>query len=170
LIFTFYKSVNKFYHKKMKLLLIINYFLRKMENLNSSLILKKSSTKTRIRYSETDQMGVVYHGNYAQFFEIGRTEWLRSLGVTYKDMEISGIMLPVISLKCNFIKSALYDDMLTIHTFLKKKPMVKIEFDYEIKNQNNELICTGNSVLAFMNSENMKPTRCPDYLLKALEY
>lgn len=170
MIFTFYKSVNKFYHKKMKLLLIINYFLRKMENLNSSLILKKSSTKTRIRYSETDQMGVVYHGNYAQFFEMGRTEWLRSLGVTYKDMEISGIMLPVISLKCNFIKSALYDDMLTIHTFLKKKPMVKIEFDYEIKNQNNELICTGNSVLAFMNSETMKPTRCPDYLLKALEY
>ena len=132
--------------------------------------MKKSSTKTRIRYSETDQMGVVYHGNYAQFFELGRTEWLRSLGVTYKDMEMSGIMLPVISIQFHFIKSALYDDILTIHTFLKKKTMVKIEFDYEIKNQNDELICTGNSVLAFMNSKTMKPTRCPDYLLKGLGF
>ena len=132
--------------------------------------MKKSSTKTRVRYSETDQMGVVYHGNYAQFFEMGRTEWLRSVGVTYKDMEINGIILPVVSLNLTFIKSALYDDILTIHTFLKKEPMVKIEFNYEIKNQLDELICTGSSVLAFMNSKNMKPTRCPDYLLKGLGY
>jgi acyl-CoA thioester hydrolase len=75
-------------------------------------------------------MGVVYHGNYAQFFELGRTEWLRSLGVTYKDMENNGIILPVISLQCDFIKSALYDDVLTIETFLKKTPLVKIEFNY----------------------------------------
>ena len=132
--------------------------------------MKKSSTKTRVRYSETDQMGVVYHGNYAQFFEMGRTEWLRSLGVTYKYMETSGIMLPVISIKFNFIKSALYDDILTISTFLKKEPMVKIEFEYEIKNQNDELICTGNSVLAFMNMKTKKPSRCPDYLLKELGF
>tara|TARA_B110000503_G_C6971613_1_gene339433 strand:+ start:83 stop:481 length:399 start_codon:yes stop_codon:yes gene_type:complete len=132
--------------------------------------LKKSSTKTRVRYSETDQMGVVYHGNYAQFFELGRTEWLRNLGITYKDMEISGIMLPVISLTCNFIKSALYDDVLTIETFLKKKPMVKIEFDYIVTNQNNEIVCTGNSVLAFMNMKTSKPTRCPDYLLESLGF
>ena len=132
--------------------------------------MKKSSTKTRVRYSETDQMGVVYHGNYAQFFELGRTEWLRNLGVTYKDMEISGIMLPVISLKCNFIKSARYDDVLTIETFLKKKPMVKIEFDYKITNQDDELMCTGNSVLAFMNMKTEKPTRCPDYLLEGLGF
>jgi acyl-CoA thioester hydrolase len=132
--------------------------------------LKKTSTQTRVRYSETDQMGVVYHGNYAQFFEMGRTEWLRSLGITYKDMEMNGIILPVVSLNLNFIKSALYDDILTIHTFLKKEPMVKIEFNYEIKNQLDELICTGSSVLAFMNSKNMKPTRCPDYLLKGLGY
>ena len=132
--------------------------------------MKKSSTKTRVRYSETDQMGVVYHGNYAQFFEMGRTEWLRSLGVTYKDMEMNGIILPVVSLNLTFIKSALYDDILTIHTFLKKEPMVKIEFNYEIKNQLDELICTGNSVLAFIDTKNMKPTRCPDYLLKGLGF
>jgi acyl-CoA thioester hydrolase len=132
--------------------------------------LTKSSTKTRVRYSETDQMGVVYHGNYAQYFELGRTEWLRKLGVTYKDMEISGIMLPVISLNCNFIKSAIYDDVLTIETFLKKEPMVKIEFEYKVINQNDEIICTGSSVLAFMNMKTMKPTRCPDYLLKSLGF
>jgi acyl-CoA thioester hydrolase len=84
-------------------------------------------------------------------------------------METNGIILPVISLQCNFIKSALYDDVLTIETTLKKKPLVKIEFDYEIKNQNNELICTGNSVLAFINSNTMKPMSCPDYLLKSLK-
>ena len=132
--------------------------------------MKKSSTKTRVRYSETDQMGVVYHGNYAQFFEMGRTEWLRSLGVTYKDMEMNGIMLPVISIHFNFIKSAVYDDILTIHTFLKKEPLVKIEFNYEIKNQLDELICSGSSVLAFINSKTMKPIRCPDYLLKELGF
>ena len=132
--------------------------------------MKKNTTKIRVRYAETDQMGVVYHGNYAQFFEIGRTEWLRNMGVTYKKMETTGIMLPVISLQCNFIKSALYDDILTINTLLKKKPTVKIEFDYEIKNQNNDLICTGSSVLAFMNMETMKPTRCPKYLLNLIDF
>ena len=131
--------------------------------------MKKHTTKIRVRYSETDQMGVVYHGNYAQFFEIGRTEWLRSLGVTYKNMETNGTMLPVISLQCNFIKSALYDDVLTIHTFIKKKPMVKIEFYYEIKNQENELICTGNSVLAFMNMKTKKPMPCPEYVLNKID-
>lgn len=132
--------------------------------------MRKSSTKTRVRYSETDQMGVVYHGNYAQFFELGRTEWLRDLSITYKDMESRGIMLPVISLKCNFIKPALYDDVLTIETFLKKKPMVKIEFDYRITNQNDEIVCTGNSVLAFLDMKTSKPKRCPDYLLESLGF
>tara|TARA_B110000285_G_scaffold210656_1_gene252672 strand:- start:442 stop:789 length:348 start_codon:yes stop_codon:yes gene_type:complete len=115
-------------------------------------------------------MGVVYHGNYAQFFELGRTEWLRSLGVTYKNMEISGVLLPVISLSCNFIKSAKYDDILTIETFLKKKPMVKIEFEYKIINQEDELICTGSSVLAFLNKKNGRPTRCPSYLIDSLGF
>ncbi len=113
-------------------------------------------------------MGVVYHGNYAQYLEIGRTEWLRSLGVTYKSMEKTGIMLPVISLNFNFKKSALYDDELTIVTFLKKTPSVKIEFDYEIKNQHNELVCIGNTVLAFINKDSKKPIRCPEFLLKKL--
>ena len=130
--------------------------------------MKKHQSTLRVRYSETDQMGVVYHGNYAQFFEIGRTEWLRNIGITYKSMEDSGVMLPVISLLCNFKKSALYDDELTVTTFLKKTPTVKIEFDYEITNQNKELICTGNSVLAFLNKETKRPMRCPDYILEKI--
>lgn len=132
--------------------------------------MKKSSTKTRVRYSETDQMGVVYHGNYAQYFELGRTEWLRNLGITYKGMENNGIMLPVISLTCNFKKSALYDDVLTITTFLVKKPMVKIDFNYEIVNEQNEIICTGKSTLAFIDMKTEKPIKCPDYLLEKLGF
>jgi len=150
--------------------LIINYFLRNITEIYCLYILKKFSTRVRIRYSETDQMGVVYHGNYAQFFELGRTEWMRSLGITYKDMENSGIMMPVISLNCIFKKSALYDDVLTIHVSLKKKPMAKIEFDYLIKNQDDELICTGNTSLAFIDMEKNKPTRCPNYLLESLRF
>tara|TARA_R110001632_G_scaffold43376_6_gene110099 strand:- start:100422 stop:100769 length:348 start_codon:yes stop_codon:yes gene_type:complete len=115
-------------------------------------------------------MGVVYHGNYATYFEVARTEWLRSLGVTYKYMEDSGIMLPVISLSFDFIKSAKYDDILTITVELKKSPLVKIEFDYEIVNQNKEKISTGNSVLAFINMETNKPTKCPDYILEKLDF
>ncbi len=115
-------------------------------------------------------MGVVYHGNYAQYFEIGRTEWLRSLGVNYKDMEKNGVMLPVISLNCSFKKSALYDDQLTIKTILKKKPSVKIEFDYEITNQNQELLCSGKTTLAFIDIKTKRPTRCPDYILNKLEF
>ena len=150
------------------MLLIINYFLRRLALLVKLNNLKKFSTNVRVRYGETDQMGVVYHGNYASYFEIARTEWLRNLGVTYKELENKGIMLPVISLFFNFIKSAKYDDVLTIIVILKKKPLVKIEFDYEIYNQKKEKISTGNSVLAFMDMKTNKPLRCPDYILEKL--
>jgi len=113
-------------------------------------------------------MGVVYHGNYATYFEVARTEWLRNLGVTYKDLENNGVILPVISLSFNFLKSAKYDDTLSISVFLKKSPLVKIEFDYEIYNHNNEKISTGNSVLAFIDMKTNKPIKCPDYILEKL--
>lgn len=130
--------------------------------------MKKFSTNIRVRYGETDQMGVVYHGNYATYFEVARTEWLRNVGVTYKNLEDNGIMLPVISLAFNFLKSAKYDDMLSISVFLKKRPLVKIEFDYEIYNQNKEKISTGNSVLAFLDMKTNKPIKCPNYILEKL--
>lgn len=125
-------------------------------------------TSFRVRYGETDQMGVVYHGNYAQYFELGRTEWLRKLGITYKDMEMNGIMLPVISLNTKFLKSALYDEVLTVETILKKKPMVKIEFDYILRNEQKEVICKGNTTLAFIDMKTNKPMRCPETILSKI--
>ena len=132
--------------------------------------MKNFSVDIRVRYGETDQMGVVYHGNYATYFEVARTEWLRNLGITYKGMEESGIMLPVISLSFQFIKPAKYDDILTVKVLLKKKPLVKIDFDYEIINQNKEKISTGNSVLAFIDMKSNKPVKCPDYILEKLDF
>ena len=125
----------------------------------------KYETKLRVRYGETDQMGYVYYGNYAQFFEIGRVEWLRNLGVSYKSLEESNIMLPVLNLNVNFLKPAKYDDLLTIVTSLKKKPLVKIEFDFEIYNEKKELLTTGYTSLVFIDMKKNKPTKAPKDLL-----
>lgn len=125
--------------------------------------------KIRVRYGETDQMSYVYHGNYAQYFEMGRTEWLRELGITYKNMEESGIMLPVISLNINFLKPAKYDDLLSLKTTLVKKPSARIEFDYEIRNEENELLTTANSTLVFVNMKTNRPMRIPDAILEKIK-
>ena len=122
----------------------------------------------RVRYGETDQMGVVYYGNYAQYLEMGRVEWLRSLGISYKNMEENGIMLPVISLQIKYLKSAVYDDLITVATFLKKMPSVKIEFDYKIYNETGEILIEANTVLAFMDRKTKRPVKCPDYLLEKM--
>ncbi len=122
----------------------------------------------RVRYSETDQMGVVYHGNYAQYLEMGRVEWLRQLGISYKHMEESGVMLPVISLHIDFKKSAKYDDLLLVRTRLKKAPLVKIDFDYKIFNENKELLIEASTTLAFIDMKTDRPIKCPDYLMKKI--
>lgn len=132
--------------------------------------MKSFDVEIRVRYAETDQMGVVYHGNYAQFFEIGRVEWLRNQGVSYKWMEENGIMLPVVSLTMNYKKPAKYDDLLTIRTILKNLSSVKIEFDYEIRNQHGELLTTGYSMLVFVNMKTGRPTSPPDYILDKIEH
>ncbi len=133
-----------------------------------SILTHSTEIEFRIRYGETDQMGVVYHGNYAQYFEMGRTEWLREMGFSYSQMEKDGIMLPVISLSINYKKSARYDDRVKVITKLAKTPSVKIEFDYEMRNEQDEILATGNSVLAFMDIHKNRPTRCPDYILDKL--
>jgi len=124
-----------------------------------------NQTKLRVRYGETDQMGYVYYGNYAQYFEVGRVEWLRALGASYKSLEESGIMLPVIELNINYMKPARYDDLLTITTILSKKPLVKIEFDFEVRNEKDELLTTGYTSLVFMDMKKSKPIKAPSYLL-----
>ncbi|MBL7887888.1 MAG: acyl-CoA thioesterase [Flavobacterium sp.] len=127
--------------------------------------MKEHEIKTRVRYSETDQMGVVYHGNYAQYFEMGRVEWLRNMGISYRWMEDNGVMLPVVSLTMNYKKPARYDDLLTIKTKMVKLSSVKIEFDYEITNEKNELLTTGYSVLVFVDMKTGRPTAPPEYIL-----
>ncbi len=122
----------------------------------------------RVRYGETDQMGFVYYGNYAQYFEMGRTEWLRKLGITYKKMEEDGIMLPVMNLNINYLKPAKYDDLLTLKTILPKLPSAKIEFSYEVYNEEGELLTTAKTTLVFVNMKTNKPTRAPEYVLKKL--
>jgi len=114
-------------------------------------------------------MRVVYHGNYAQYFEIGRVEWLRNKGISYKWMEENGIMLPVVSLTMNYRKPAHYDELLTLKTILKNKTSVKIEFDYELYNENAELLTTGNSILVFVDMKTGRPIAPPEYISVILE-
>lgn len=126
-------------------------------------------TKVRVRYGETDQMGFVYHGNYAQYIEMGRLEWLRELGLSYKEMEEKGVMLPVYSLNIRYIKSAYYDDELTIVTTIKSLPTARIEFYYEIYNPKNELITTAETTLVFVDMHLKKPIKCPQYILDKMK-
>ena len=130
--------------------------------------LKHDEIQIRVRYGETDQMGVVYHGNYALYLEIGRIEWLRKLGISYKKMEESGIMLPVVSMSLNFKKSARYDDLINVKTQLKNPPTAKIEFDYEITSENGEIIALANVVLAFIDMKTNRPVRAPQYILDVI--
>ncbi|HEY0246167.1 MAG TPA: thioesterase family protein [Mucilaginibacter sp.] len=115
------------------------------------------ATKIRVRYGETDQMGYMYYGNYAEFYEVGRVEMLRSLGLTYSDMEQSGIMMPVLELKCKYLKPALYDEEITVNVIMDKMPGVKIHFRYELFNEKKELINLGETLLVFVNMTNNRP-------------
>jgi len=122
----------------------------------------------RVRYGETDKMGYLYYGNYAQYYEIGRVELIRSLGVSYKSMEDSGIMLPVIDLNIKFIKPAYYDEVLTLKTTLPELPNVRITFNYEITNEQKEVINTGKTTLVFFDNNKGKPCRAPDSIMDRL--
>ena len=115
----------------------------------------------RTRYAETDQMGVVYYGNYPQYLELGRVEWLRSIGFTYKAMEEEGVMMPVVSLQIQYKKPALYDELITIRTKLKELPSTKIEFDYEILNERGEFLSTANTILVFVDEKTFRRLRFP---------
>lgn len=128
-----------------------------------------SQTKLRTRYAETDQMGVVYYGNYPQYFEVGRVEALRNLNLSYRQMESDGIMLPVLKLEVKYLKPAIYDDELTIKTFVKELPVSRITFDHEIYNSNGELLTVGSVQLVFVDEKTRKPKRCPQQLYDCLK-
>ena len=131
--------------------------------------MKNHQVEVRVRYSETDQMGVVYHGNYIPYFEIGRVEWLRNKGISYKSMEESGIALPIVSMNINYKKSARYDEMLTVHTTFKSQSSVKIEFDCAIYNEAKELLTTAHFILVFLALKTGRPIAPPDYILELLK-
>ena len=125
-------------------------------------------TNIRVRYGETDQMSFVYYGVYAQYFEVGRVELLRSLNVSYKSLEELGFALPVVNLSISYKKPAFYDDLLTVRTTIKEMPSARITFYYETINGEGELLNTGEVVLVFMDKETGKPCLAPAIFLDKL--
>ena len=128
-----------------------------------------SETKIRVRYGETDQMGYVYYGVYAQYFEVGRVELLRKLGISYKELEQQGYALPVVNFDINYKKAALYDDELTIKTTIKQLPTARITFEYETYNPENILLNTGKVVLVFVDKKSKKPCLTPKIIMRKLK-
>ena len=129
-----------------------------------------TETKVRVRYSEVDQMGVVYHGNYFPYFETARVESIRQLGLSYVDMEKMGIIMPVVDVHFRYLRPAKYDDLLTIKTILKELPVHhKIEFFHEVYNEEKVLLTSGKIILYFMSAKDMKPTSMPAELLNKLQ-
>ncbi|RZK77927.1 MAG: acyl-CoA thioesterase [Pedobacter sp.] len=127
------------------------------------------STKIRVRYGETDQMGYMYYGNYAQYYEVGRVEMLRSLGMDYAAMEASGVMLPVLELNSKFIKPALYDQEITVKTTVDELPGIRIKFRYELFNDTGELINVGTTTLVFIDMVKNKPCLPPANFMETLK-
>ena len=127
-----------------------------------------SETKLRVRYAETDRMGYAYYGNFAQYFEVGRVEALRQLGMSYKEMEDTGILLPVIEFNIKYFKPAFYDDELTIRTILTELPGTKIKFTTETYNENHILLNKGEVVLVFVDNKTRKPCAAPKGFLEKL--
>ena len=126
-------------------------------------------TKIRVRYGETDQMSFVYYGVYAQYFEVGRVELLRSLGLSYKEIEVMGFALPVVNMNINYKKPAFYDDELIIKTTIKEMPSAKITFHYETFNEKRELLNVGEVILVFVNKKTGKPCFAPKVIMSKLE-
>jgi len=128
-----------------------------------------AKTNLRVRYAETDQMNVVYHGNFAQYFEVARSEAIRELGFTYKEMEAIGIIMPIVELHIKFHRPAHYDDLLTIHTLLKELPdRHRIEFFHDVYNEAGKLLANGRVVLYFMNETKMTRANIPAQLKERL--
>lgn len=123
----------------------------------------------RVRYGETDRMGYLYYGHYPEYFEVARTDMIRSLGISYRQMEDEGILLPVRSLRIDYRQPALYDELLVVKSCLKSLPEVRLDIDYEIYNEKNTLVCTGNSILVFVDAASRKPRRAPASFLDSVK-
>ena len=130
-----------------------------------------TTTQVRVRYAETDQMGVVYHSNFFPYFESARAESIRELGFTYADMEKMGVIMPVVDVHCRYLRPARYDDLLSIKTILKELPLHhKIEFHHEVYNEKDELLAVGKIILYFMEARGMKKATMPAELYEKLRH
>ncbi len=129
----------------------------------------QSETSIRVRYGETDQMGYVYYGFYAMYYEVARVEALRQLGVTYKEVEAMGVIMPVLENKSRYLLPGRYDELLRIVTTIREKPSVRIIFEYEIFNEENTLIHQGETKLAFVDQHTNRPCRPPQKMEKILQ-
>ena len=123
-----------------------------------------------MRYAETDQMGYVYYGNYGAYYEVARTEAFRQLGINYKEMEAEGVMMPVLELRCKYIRPARYDDLLTVKLLLKDQPSgARIKFEYEVYNEAQELLNVGETTMVFVDMKSNRPTPIPAYIHAKLD-
>ena len=127
-----------------------------------------SETQVRVRYSETDQMQYVYYGNYATYYEVGRVEVLRQLGMSYRSLEESGIMMPVLETHSYYHLPAKYDDLLTIKITIPQLPLIKIKFEYEIFREDGKKIHSGDTTLAFIDKNSGKPRKAPEKMIEIL--
>ncbi len=131
--------------------------------------MKAHETRLRVRYAETDQMGVVYYGNYALYYEVGRAEWLRQFGLSYADLEAAGVIMPVTSLKSRFLRPAVYDQLLTIRTSLKETRGRRITFVSEVMDEGGELLNIGEVTLAFVDKQSMEVIEIPSFLKEKID-
>ncbi len=125
--------------------------------------------KIRVRYKDTDQMGIMHHSNYIVMYEMARTEWLRDMGLTYAEIERRGVMSPIIEVSSRYLAPALYDDVLTVSVFLDEMPAARLVIRSEVRNGEGRLINTGSVTLGFMHKDTRRPCRAPEWFVEALE-
>ena len=126
-------------------------------------------TKIRVEYHHTDQMGIVHHSNYVKFFEVARTEWLRSAGLTYAEMERRGVMMPIVEVNVKYRQPAYYDELITVKAIVEDMPMARMVFKYEIRGEDGRDIASGSTTLGFIDKETRRPQRAPKWLMEVLE-
>ena len=132
-------------------------------------MIKYTTKKFKVRYSETDQMGFVHHSNYLKYFELARIEWLNAVEFSYKRLEENGVIMPVINAEIFFKSPAFFDDLLSVELTLLEMPKIKVKFKYLVINHLGNEVATGSTTLAFLNSKNNRPIRCPESLTEKLQ-
>jgi acyl-CoA thioester hydrolase len=136
--------------------------------IDNEIAMLEHKTIVRVNYGDTDQMGFVHHSNYAKYCETARWEALRAHGLCYKELEDIGILMPVISMKFNFIKPAFYDELLTVKTTVRNPPRARMLFEFEISNESGVLINTSEVCMAFIKKDTLRPCFPPEYFLSTL--